>query len=175
MVVALDQRGHGQSDWSAEYSFELLRDDLAAFVDALGLKRFSLIGHSMGGTVSYLYAEAHCSRLERLVIEDTPPPGVAFDRGPSEDAPSTNHDFRLTRPLLGQLADPDPAWWEGLDQIAVPTLLISGGSTSFISHQGQAAVAARIPDCSMVTIEGAGHDVHEHRPREFIAALNAFL
>ena len=47
-VFALDQRGHGESSWPGDYSFELMRDNLEAFADALSFRRFTLIGHSMG-------------------------------------------------------------------------------------------------------------------------------
>src|SRR5215475_6087891 len=66
-VLVLDQRGHGESSWPGEYSFELMRDDLAEFADALALRRFTLIGHSMGGTVAYLFAEKWPERIIQLV------------------------------------------------------------------------------------------------------------
>src|SRR5579872_292861 len=46
-VIALDQRGHGGSARLGSYSFELMRDDVALFIDNLGLVRPVLIGHSM--------------------------------------------------------------------------------------------------------------------------------
>jgi pimeloyl-ACP methyl ester carboxylesterase len=73
-VLVLDQRGHGQSEWTAQYSFALMRDDLAAFVDALGLRSVDLVGHSMGGTIAYLYGIAQPAALRRLIIVDTAPP-----------------------------------------------------------------------------------------------------
>jgi len=76
-VLVLDQRGHGQSEWAAQYSFALMRDDAAVFVDALGLGSVDLVGHSMGGTIAYLYGIAQPAALRRLVIVDTAPP----DRG----------------------------------------------------------------------------------------------
>ena len=50
-VIALDQRGHGDSDWAAagDYSLEAQVGDLDGFVKALGLDQFVLMGHSMGG------------------------------------------------------------------------------------------------------------------------------
>src|SRR5438046_4627518 len=67
-VTALDQRGHGGSARPGAYSFELMRDDLARFIDCLGLARPVVIGHSMGGTVAYLYAEAFPDSPQKLVI-----------------------------------------------------------------------------------------------------------
>ncbi len=46
-VIALDQRGHGRSARPGDYSFELMRDDVAALIDELGLVQPILIGHSM--------------------------------------------------------------------------------------------------------------------------------
>src|SRR4051812_32070147 len=51
-VFALDQRGHGDSDWAQDYGPDAMPSDLAQFVDGLGLQRFSLMGHSMGGGVA---------------------------------------------------------------------------------------------------------------------------
>jgi pimeloyl-ACP methyl ester carboxylesterase len=72
-VRALDLRGHGDSGWSAasEYAYRDYVDDLAQVVAALALERFILIGHSMGGMVSLLYAASHPGSLHKLVIVDT--------------------------------------------------------------------------------------------------------
>ncbi len=79
-VYALDQRGHGDSEWAAEYGLETMPADLAAFVDGLGLGRFTIVGHSMGGGVAFRYAAEHPDRVERLIIEDSGLP--APDRPP---------------------------------------------------------------------------------------------
>ncbi|MGE3076669.1 MAG: alpha/beta fold hydrolase [Dehalococcoidia bacterium] len=69
-VMSLDQRGHGDSDWSDDYRIEAMADDLLGFADALGLAKFTLIGHSMGGIVSMWFAAHHPERLENLVVVD---------------------------------------------------------------------------------------------------------
>ncbi len=48
-VYALDQRGHGDSDWAEDYGPAMMPAYLSAFVDQLGLEHFTLVGHSMGG------------------------------------------------------------------------------------------------------------------------------
>lgn len=53
-VHAPDLRGHGASDWTGPYTIEQLAADLAAFLDALGLDRVALGGHSIGGAPAYL-------------------------------------------------------------------------------------------------------------------------
>jgi pimeloyl-ACP methyl ester carboxylesterase len=72
-VLALDQRGHGLSDWAATYSTDAMVDDLRAFADALALDRFTLLGLSMGGRVAIHFAGAYPGRVERLVIVDIAP------------------------------------------------------------------------------------------------------
>ena len=74
-VLALDQRGHGETAWAPpdQYgTFEMVAD-LEAFVAALGLGRFVLLGLSMGGIVAIEYAGRRPSALERLVIVDIAP------------------------------------------------------------------------------------------------------
>jgi pimeloyl-ACP methyl ester carboxylesterase len=74
-VLALDQRGHGDSDPAPDddYRVATMADDLAAFTGSLRLERFSLVGHSMGGRIAIKYAADHAARLDRLVIVDIGP------------------------------------------------------------------------------------------------------
>lgn len=72
-VIALDQRGHGESGWTEDYSPEAMVDDIDRFVRALGLRAFVLLGLSMGGRNAYHYAAAHTGEVERLVIVDIGP------------------------------------------------------------------------------------------------------
>src|SRR5271168_3693715 len=57
-VLALDQRGHGETAWAPadKYAIADMADDLEAFVQAMGLKDFHLLGLSMGGMVTMEYA-----------------------------------------------------------------------------------------------------------------------
>src|SRR5690242_16166130 len=133
-VFALDQRGHGESARPGTYSFEAMRDDLKAFVDALSLNRFTLIGHSMGGTVSFLFAEQWPDRIEKLVIEDTPPPHgkLGLEEPPDDPGEPVPFDWQLVKAIMRQLNNPDPSWWNDLPRITAPTLIIGGGSTSHV-------------------------------------------
>ncbi len=73
--LALDQRGHGESEWSPEmdYSTESHAGDLDAFVAARGLERFVLVGMSLGGATALAWAGTHSRRLDGLVLVDTGP------------------------------------------------------------------------------------------------------
>ncbi len=74
-VIALDQRGHGDSDWDPEgrYDAESMTADLEAVLDALGIDRLVLVGFSMGGRVAMCFSGRHPDRLAGLVIVDIGP------------------------------------------------------------------------------------------------------
>ena len=74
-VIALDQRGHGDSDWSpnGNYSTDIYVGDIEGFVGAMGLENFHLMGHSMGGRNSLAWASGRPGILKSLTIVDTGP------------------------------------------------------------------------------------------------------
>ncbi|MFI9323650.1 alpha/beta fold hydrolase [Kitasatospora aureofaciens] len=174
-VYALDLRGHGDSGRTAAYGLEAMREDVLAFLDALGLDRIALVGHSMGGAVAYLVAQAAPERIDRLVLEEIPALYPRPSSVPSEGADEPAHfDWAMVRAVKAQLDTPDPAWREGLTRITAPTLAVAGGPSSHVPQERIAELARLIPDCRLVTIE-AGHLVHNARPAEFVAAVAPFL
>ena len=74
-VIALDQRGHGDSDWSpnGNYSTDIYVGDIEGFVGAMRLENFHLMGHSMGGRNSLAWASGRPGILKSLTIVDTGP------------------------------------------------------------------------------------------------------
>jgi len=71
--LALDQRGHGDSDWADDYSHERHCEDITGFIEQLGIGRTVMIGQSMGGLNSIVYAGQNGERLAGLVIVDVGP------------------------------------------------------------------------------------------------------
>ncbi len=80
-VLALDQRGHGDSEWARDvaYSNHEMSLDAEAFITTLGLRRPILMGHSMGGRNAMLLTRRNPSLLRALVIVDVGP--EVSDRG----------------------------------------------------------------------------------------------
>jgi len=73
-VVAWDHRGHADSTNTgdpATYTFDQLVADMSAAVADLGLERFHLLGHSMGGIVAQKYVLAEPDHVASLVLMDT--------------------------------------------------------------------------------------------------------
>lgn len=121
-VIALDQRGFGDSDWSAarDYRLETLSQDLVNVMDALGWERAALVGHSMGGRICLCTAAWAAQRVGALVCVDFAPDVAAAgrrnvaqrigqqpDRFPSVDAALAYHghaDEPMDSPLRARFA-----------------------------------------------------------------------
>ena len=68
-VLILDQRGHGASDAPACcYAPSVLAEDARLFLDALGVERASIVGHSLGSMVGQVLAAEHPDRVDKLVL-----------------------------------------------------------------------------------------------------------
>jgi esterase len=77
-VLALDQRGHGDSDWAdaRRYRFQDYLADVDQLIGQLGLERVVLIGHSAGGRYAFVYAARHPEAVDKLVVVDIDPDAV---------------------------------------------------------------------------------------------------
>ncbi len=70
-ILVYQQRGHGISSGRGEdYSTTTLAADLKRLTDHLGLKKFSIIGHSMGARVAARFTALYPDQVDRLIIED---------------------------------------------------------------------------------------------------------
>ena len=74
-IVAVDQRGHGDSDWApnGEYDRTSYVSDVGQVVDNLGMDKLVLMGLSLGGSNAVAYAAANPERLRALVVVDVGP------------------------------------------------------------------------------------------------------
>ncbi|HEV2581002.1 MAG TPA: alpha/beta hydrolase, partial [Ktedonobacteraceae bacterium] len=117
-VYALDMRGHGESikPPPGAYSLRHAADDAAAFIEALGLERPIMIGHSWGGATAMVLASGAGSdrpvpALSRLVLED---PAHTFGSGDVEKraAPYTRDIGRPVEELRAEITASSPGWTE---------------------------------------------------------------
>ncbi len=135
---------------------------------------FCLVGHSMGGTVAYLVAQAQPGRIARLVVEDAPPPFPRERPVPARPAGELSFDWDVVPAIVEEVNDPSMRYWKHLPEITAPTLLVGGGSTSHIPQDLLVDVSRAVPDCSVVTIP-VGHDVHESKPDLFAKTVLNWL
>lgn len=171
---APDLRGHGSSDRPGDYRLALMRDDVVALLDHLGIDRVTVIGHSLGAVVAYQLAQAHPARVAGLILEEPPPPMPLRMRLPPRPDGPLDYDWAAREAVVAEINRSDPRWWAGLTRITAPTLLVAGGPTSHLPQDLMARMAARLPAGRLVTIP-AGHAVHTTQPTEFAAAVRAFL
>ena len=202
-AVALDLRGHGRSDApkDGEYSIEALAGDVAAIADALNLKRFALVGHSMGGGVALAYAGAHPERVTQLLVAD--PIGDGTQTPEAE-----------VRPFLEALDSPAytetiEGYWSGIagsdgavlerllrDLRETPRKTVVRGLDAVMAFDPKPALARfRGPTLAVITpandfpysmhrlgaglphrvIAGTGHWLQLERPDEFNRIMEGFL
>jgi len=116
--IAFDRRGHGRSsDPGVGYDFDTLAGDIAAVIDALDLRKVTLVGHSMGCNeiVRYLsrFGSAH---VDRIALLGPMTPGVTLTPSkPGGVAPSLLEQFRSL-----QLLRDYPLWIEENIEAFVP-------------------------------------------------------
>lgn len=85
LVYIIDQRNHGKSPHTEDFSYPLMAEDLYAFMDDNWIQQATIIGHSMGGKVAMEFALEYPEMVNRLIVVDIAPqenePGhqVIFD------------------------------------------------------------------------------------------------
>ncbi len=72
-VYLVDQRNHGQSFHSSDFSYDLMSEDLCQFMGELGLPKAHVIGHSMGGKTAMEFARKYPEKVEKLIVADIGP------------------------------------------------------------------------------------------------------
>jgi pimeloyl-ACP methyl ester carboxylesterase len=174
-VIAPDARGHGESEWSRDYSFEAMRDDVVGLLDALGILAAIVVGHSMGGVTAYLLAATDPGRIRLLALEEMPPPVPAkppreFPRQPD---PDRSYDWHAAIEVYRWANNPGRRWLDLAKEIPAKTLVI-GGARSDLDQQRLAEIAHRIPQGSFASLD-LGHSPHEERPSEFLRVLEPFI
>ena len=195
-------RGHGESDSpddQALYSHAHTIDDMRALLDASGVDRAVIAGHSLGGFMSLAFHARHPERVRALILQGCGPgyrrpepraawnaraerraatleaQGLAALGGGSEVRISVQRSAAgLARAARGILAQVDATVIESLPRIAVPTLVVVGdGDTAYL--EGSRYMAAKIPGATHVVVPQAGHGVNVDQPAVVDAALRQFL
>lgn len=131
-VVALDQRGHGESEWGPadQYDTDSYLSDLEQFVDGLGLDRFVLVGQSMGGHHTIAYTARHPERIIAAIANDIPPSLELSNEGQATQYPDGRHRrFASTGEWLAPRRESSPLTPDWAHAVAVAELLreVDGG------------------------------------------------
>ncbi|MHB8380914.1 MAG: alpha/beta fold hydrolase [Candidatus Binataceae bacterium] len=184
-VISVDVRGRGDSAWGppTDYLPKYYVEDLAAILERLGAARATLIGTSMGGIISMMYAGGWPERVERLVLNDIGPDidpagaarigtymGVAPER--FNDLGDVAAYYRKTYPAMANM--PEAELRESVKWSVKP---LDGGGLGWkidptIRRPIRGATAQQRPDlwvsfaritCPILVIRGAESDILSQR------------
>ncbi|MBA9077706.1 alpha/beta fold hydrolase [Rufibacter quisquiliarum] len=72
-VYLIDQRNHGRSPHTPDFSYQHMSDDLREFIDQHQIQDAAILGHSMGGKVAMNFALQHPDKLSKLLVADIAP------------------------------------------------------------------------------------------------------
>ena len=126
-ALSLDVRGRGESDWApdGDYTFPTYLADVGGLCQALGIRRITLVGTSMGGLIAMMLAATRPDLVERAVINDIGPEidprGLARIQSYVNAAPESFPDeatllvwFRENYPeMLSGLSEDELRAWAG--------------------------------------------------------------
>jgi pimeloyl-ACP methyl ester carboxylesterase len=109
-IYALDQRGHGDSEWSrgAHYTMIDMADDVAAFISALNINHPIVIGHSMGGMVTLTLAHKYPELLRAISVVDIGPEVNQQGTKMIREFVGRNLEFDNLDEFLDKVAEYDP-------------------------------------------------------------------
>lgn len=81
-LIVVELQGHGRTaDIDRPFSYELMADDVAAFMDAIEIKQADIMGYSMGGNIALQLAIRHPDYVNKLVLVSAAYNSTAYDPG----------------------------------------------------------------------------------------------
>ena len=204
-VITVDMRNHGGSDWYDSHSYPDLAADLAEVItqptDVIGhsmggkaamvlaLTQPALVNRLVVGDiapVTYSHSQmgpiAAMRRVDLASIESRSDakaqltglePGVAEFLLQSLDMKEKL--WRLNLDVLGAEMDKIIGFLAITGQFDGPTLFLSGANSPYVQREARPQIKALFPNAIFAKIPGAGHWLHAEKPREFEAAVRAFL
>ena len=204
-VTAVDMRNHGASPWHDSHTYPDMAADLAALIDrpsdvlghSMGGKAAMMLALTHPDKVNRLvvadiapvtYSHTQMGPLDAMRNADLRDvknrtdakaalgelePGVADFLLQSLDM--KDRTWRLNLDVLAAEMDTILGFPETSGTFKGPTLFLSGGASPYVQPEYRPAIKALFPNARFAKIPGAGHWVHAEKPREFEAAVAAFL
>ncbi len=195
-----DARGHGRTRWDAAagFRYDWLTDDLAAFVDAVGLETFHLVGFSMGAMTALQYAVRSAERLRTLTVvgittqreprasvarrlmdperADREEPAWVAELGRRHDEGQGVGAWRRLLPAIAADVDVQPLLGPGdLRRIDVPALVACGDRDPFVPIDHAWGLRRQLRDGRLFVAPECGHEVMSRKPALFNEALAGFF
>jgi pimeloyl-ACP methyl ester carboxylesterase len=201
-VYAVDLPGHGRSEGPGREHIEDYVADIVRFMDAVGVSRGVLVGHSMGGAIAQMTAFMAPERVAGLVLVGTGArlrvapallDGILQDArgalalitewawGPEADPAMVARGRQMMARVNPRVVWGDFAACDRFDirervgEITAPTLVITGSEDRMTPPKFGQWLAERIPGARFVLVEGAGHMVMLEKPDQVASAVREWL
>ena len=201
-VIALDQRGHGQSSHAATYTRSDYLGDLEALIAHLGLQHAVLLGNSLGGINACQYAARHPHQIDAFILEDIS--AVVTDDisfilpwaglYPTREDLAARIGERFAPYFADSFRHTDAGWrlafepremvesqkqmvgdhWHDWLATSCPALLLRGRESRVTNPEIMEQMHKRRPNTTLITLDG-GHALHVDSPMSFNLAVCAFL
>src|SRR5258708_18488802 len=182
-VVVFDNRGVGQTDKpDSPYSIEMMAEDTAGLLSALGITQAHLLGTSMGGRIAVALVLQHPSLVKSLILVSTIVKSL-------KETPMTWSRFWVNFLLkLPMIRGPHPYYaiaqqleasrtydcMDRLNEIHVPTLILHGKKDKSAPYHLAEAMHSGIKDSHMLTFPG-GHIFFLLRQKQFLEVIADFF
>jgi pimeloyl-ACP methyl ester carboxylesterase len=182
-IIAFDNRGVGQTDKpDIPYSIEMMADDTAGLLHALGITQAHILGASMGGRIATALALQHPQLVTSLILVSTI---VKSLKGTPMNWSRLQVSLMLKIPMI---RGPHPYYaaarqleasraydcMDRLNEIHVPTLILHGKKDKTAPYKLAKAMQSGIKGSQMLTFPG-GHIFFIMKPKQFIDAMTDFL
>ncbi len=203
-VLAVDLPGHGRSGGTEGLeSVAAYAEFLAAFVHALNLRPFTLVGKGMGASVALHFGAAHAKRLRGLVLlAATANPEVSEEmlsswrdvmrgRAPqpfSKDLFSPSTSFDVMKKVWTEQVRTDPrvryhdllAWSQDdftdrLVDVRSPVLVVAGADNRIVPPAVSQDLCPQLPNARLEIIDAAGHVTEMEQPKELADRIDHFV
>lgn len=200
-LAAPDLPGHGRSAPPGRASVAAYADVAVALLDALGLERAIVVGHSMGAATALELACARPDRVAGLILAgasarlrvlpaliaglaEAPAPtidalvGMLYAAAPPEQLAAAAADYRTCDPLVFRDDFLACDGWDiraRLGAVAAPALIFSGDADRLTPPKLAEELRAGLPRAELVALPGCGHLPMVERPDEMLAAICGWL
>ncbi len=183
-VIAPDTRGHGKTPRGKEpFTIRQFAEDLAAFMDRLGICSAHILGFSDGANIAMCFALRYPRRVKKLILNggNLSPAGIKrYVQIPIEIGyqvaklfEGRNRKALEHAEMLGLMVNDPDIRPEKLSKIEAETLVIAG-TGDMVKEKHTRLIAASIPGAELVLIEG-NHFIANKKPDSFNAAVKKFL
>lgn len=200
-AIAFDLRGHEQSSAPAnnDYEVEAMAGDIDAVADGLKIRRFVLVGHSMGGSAAIAYAWMHPERVAGLLLMATPgklpeeqsSPIIASLESDKYDQVMESYMQKLLTNASPEAEQSERSGMKKLSKEAslaiikanfkydpIPALRSYKGPKLIVetaSGKQSNALSMQLPGIPHTIVEGTSHWIQMDKPEEFNRILDEFL